>query len=306
MPIKIPDELPAAETLRNENIFVMPEERAVHQDIRELQILFLNLMPTKIITETQILRLLSNSPLQVEVDLLHPATHTAKNTSQAHLMKFYNTFEEIKNNKYDGMIITGAPVEHLDFKEVDYWKELKQIMEWSLSHVYSTFHICWGAQAALYYHYNIGKYPLEEKLFGVYSHKIYKKHTDLLRGFDDEFYVPHSRYTEIKKEDIEKEEELELLSISDTAGVYIVIKKDGRQVFVTGHSEYDSETLKREYERDVKKGLDISVPDNYFPDNDPQQEPVVNWRGHSNLLFGNWLNYYVYQETPYDISKISR
>lgn len=306
MPIKIPNELPAAETLKNENIFIMPEERAVHQDIRELQILLLNLMPTKIITETQILRLLSNSPLQVEIDFLHTATHDSKNTAEAHLINFYNTFDEIKDKKYDGMIITGAPVEHLKFEDVDYWEELKKIMEWSLSHVYSTFHICWGSQAALYYHYGINKYPLSEKLFGIFSHKICKKHTDLLRGFDDVFQVPHSRYTEIKKEDIDKIESLELLSVSDTAGVYIAARKDGRQIFVTGHSEYDTETLKREYERDIKKGLDISVPVNYFPDDDPDKEPVVSWRSHSNLLFGNWLNYYVYQETPYDINKIKK
>ena len=306
MPIKIPNDLPAADTLKKENIFIMPEKRALHQDIRALKILFLNLMPTKIITETQILRLLSNSPLQVDIDLLHPASHNSKNTSEAHLIKFYHTFEEIKDNKYDGMIITGAPVENLDFKEVDYWEELKTIMEWSRENVYSTFHICWGAQAGLYYHYGIEKYPLEEKMFGVFSHKIIKKHTDLLRGFDDIFNIPHSRHTEIRKEDIINNQGLDLLAESEEAGVGILASKDGRQVFATGHSEYDAKTLKKDYQRDINKGLDISVPENYFPDDDPEKEPVVTWRGHASLLFGNWLNYDVYQETPYDINKISR
>ncbi len=304
MPIKIPDELPASDILKNENIFVMPEERALSQDIRALKILFLNLMPTKIITETQILRLLSNSPLQVEIDLLHPETHESKNTSEAHMIKFYKIFSEIKDNKYDGLIITGAPVEHLEFKEVDYWQELKTIMEWSKKNVFSSLHICWGAQAGLYYHYGIDKYPLDQKLSGIYSHRICKKHKSLLRGFDDLFYAPHSRYTGIKRADIENEKELELLSESDEAGVYIAARPEGRQIFVTGHSEYDALTLKREYIRDKKKGFDVSLPENYFPENNPEKDPVVKWRGHANLLFGNWLNYCVYQETPYDLNEL--
>lgn len=304
MPIKIPDTLPAAETLTDENIFVMTEDRAVHQDIRALKILILNLMPTKITTETQLLRLLGNTPIQVDIDLLHPATHQSKNTAEEHLIKFYNTFKEIKDEKYDGMIITGAPVEHLQFEEVDYWEELQEIMTWSLHHVYSTIHICWGAQAGLYHHYGIPKYPLSDKMFGVFPHIVNEKDNKLLRGFDDEFYAPHSRYTEIRKQDIQQVSELKLLSESDKAGVYIVANRDGRQIFVTGHSEYDDSTLKREYERDIKKGLQITPPVNYFPEDNPEKEPVVRWRGHANLLFSNWLNYYVYQETPYDLSEI--
>ncbi|MFW5984814.1 MAG: homoserine O-acetyltransferase MetA [Halanaerobiaceae bacterium] len=306
MPIKIPNDLPAAETLKNENIFVMPEERALRQDIRALKILFLNLMPTKIVTETQILRLLSNSPLQVDVELLHPATHESKNTSEAHLIKFYKTFNEIKDKKYDGLIITGAPVELLEFQQVDYWDELKKIMEWSVHNVFSTLHICWGAQAGLFYHYGIEKYPMSEKLSGIFRHKICSKHKKLLRGFDDEFYAPHSRFTKTRKEDIVNHKELELLSESEKAGVYIVGRKDSRQIFITGHSEYDALTLKREYIRDLNQGKDISIPENYFPDDDPEKEPLVKWRGHANLLFGNWLNYCVYQETPYDLSKIEK
>ncbi len=306
MPIKIPNDLPAVETLQQENIFVMPEERALSQDIRALKILFLNLMPTKIVTETQILRLLSNSPLQVDVDLLHPETHESKNTSKAHLIKFYETFQEVRDRKYDGLIITGAPVEHLPFRKVDYWDELKDIMEWSLHNVFSTLHICWGAQAGLYYHYGIDKYTLEEKLSGVFRHKINKKHKKLLRGFDDEFFVPHSRYTEIRKADIIKHSRLELLAESEEAGVHIVSRKDGRQIFLTGHSEYDALTLKKEYLRDKEKGEDVPIPKNYFPDDDPSQKPIVRWRGHANLLFGNWLNYCVYQETPYELEKIEK
>ena len=306
MPIKIPNDLPAADTLQKENIFIMPEERALHQDIRALKILFLNLMPTKIITETQIFRLLSNSPLQIDVDLLHPATHNSKNTARAHLIKFYHTFEQIKHNKYDGMIITGAPVEHLEFAEVDYWDELKKIMDWSRENVYSTFHICWGAQAALYHHYDIEKYALDDKMFGVFPHKIMKRHTDLLRGFDDVFNIPHSRHTEIRKKDIVNHNDLHLLAESEEAGVGILVSSDRRQVFATGHSEYDAETLKKEYVRDVKRGLDIEVPQNYFPDDDPEKDPLVTWRGHASLLFSNWLNYNVYQETPYNINEISR
>lgn len=304
MPIKIPDALPAAEVLSNENIFVMTEYRALHQDIRPLKIAILNLMPTKIVTETQLLRVLGNSPLQVEVDLLHTKTYTSKNTPEEHLVTFYKTFDDIKHQNYDGLIITGAPIEHLEFEEVEYWEELKEIMDWSTHHVTSTMHICWAAQAGLYYHYGIPKYPLDKKMFGVFKHTVNKKNVPLLRGFDDEFLAPHSRHTEIRREDIEKVPKLELLSESEIAGVYIVKEKGGRQVFVTGHSEYDPLTLKYEYDRDVAKGLDIDVPQNYFPNDDPNQPPIVRWRAHSNLLFSNWLNYYVYQVTPYDLREI--
>lgn len=306
MPIKIPEDLPAKETLTNENIFVMGEERAIHQDVRPLKIAILNLMPTKIATETQLLRLIGNTPIQVEIELLHPKTHTSKNTSEEHLTKFYKTFDEVKDMKFDGLIITGAPVEHMEFEEVNYWEELKQIMEWSLSNVYSTFHICWGAQAGLYYHYGIKKYLLEEKLFGVFEHRIYKPNTMLLRGFDDVFYVPHSRHTEIRMEDVLKVNELDILSDSEEAGIYVIKTDGGRQIFVTGHSEYDQFTLKQEYDRDISRGLNIKVPKNYFPDDDPTKPPIVKWRGHANLLFSNWLNYYVYQETPYDLSQLNR
>ncbi|HHW48658.1 MAG TPA: homoserine O-succinyltransferase [Clostridiaceae bacterium] len=304
MPIKIPDDLPAVDILNKENIFVMPEERAFHQDIRPLKILLLNLMPNKIVTETQILRLLGNTPLQVDITLMHPKTHVSKNTPQEHLIRFYITFDDIKADKFDGMIITGAPVELLEFEEVDYWDELKEIMEWSKHNVFSTLHICWGAQAGLYYHYGIPKYPLPSKMFGVFPHTATKNYVKLLRGFDDVFYVPHSRHTEVRREDIEKVEELEILSESEESGVYLVARKDGRQIFVTGHSEYDPLTLKQEYERDKAKGLDISIPKYYFPGDDPSNQPLVNWRGHANLLFSNWLNYYVYQETPYDLNEL--
>jgi len=304
MPVKIPDNLPAMQTLTNENIFVMSESRAVTQDIRPLRIAILNLMPTKIITETQILRLIGNTPIQVEVTLLHPETHISKNTPQEHLTAFYKTFRDVRNEKFDGMIITGAPVEHLPFEEVTYWEELKEIMEWTKHNVTSTFHICWGAQAGLYYHYNIPKYPLKAKMFGVFEHTVTKPNVMLLRGFDDVFYVPHSRHTEVRRSDIEKVETLEILSESKEAGVYIVASKDNRQIFVTGHSEYDPLTLKSEYDRDVQKGLDIQLPKNYYPQDDPTKHPIVRWRGHANLLFANWLNYYVYQETPYDLNQI--
>ncbi len=304
MPIKIPNNLPAAGILTNENIFVMGEHRALHQDIRPLEIAILNLMPTKIVTETQILRLLGNSPLQVEVELLHPATYTSKNTPEEHLTVFYKTFEDIKNRKFDGMIITGAPVEHLEFEEVAYWEELAQIMDWTRYNVFSTFYLCWGAQAGLYRHYGIPKYPLEEKMFGVFPHTFNKKNVKLLRGFDDIFYAPHSRHTEVRRADIERILELEILAESEIAGVYLVAAKDGRQIYVTGHSEYDPLTLKAEYDRDVGKGLPITIPQNYYPDDDPTKHPVVRWRGHANLLFSNWLNYYVYQETPYDLNEI--
>ncbi|MEW6624692.1 MAG: homoserine O-succinyltransferase [Bacillota bacterium] len=306
MPIKIPDDLPAAETLTNENIFVMYEKRAYHQDIRPLNIAILNLMPTKIVTETQLLRLLGNTPLQVDITLLHPKTHNSKNTPKEYLLKFYNTFYEIKNQKFDGLVITGAPVEELEFEQVDYWDELKEIMDWSFENVFSTLHICWGAQAGLYHHYGVPKYPLPAKQFGIFPHRANKRNVKLLRGFDEIFYVPHSRHTEIRKEDVENISELEILSESDEAGVYLLARKDGRQVFVTGHSEYDPLTLKNEYDRDVGKGLDIAIPKNYFPDNDPKQYPIVNWRSHAHLLFANWLNYYVYQETPYLLEEIKR
>lgn len=304
MPIKIPNNLPATETLTNENIFVMSEHRAQHQDIRPLRIAILNLMPTKIQTETQLLRLLGNTPIQVEAIFLHPKTHNVKNTPEEHLVNFYQTFDEVKSQKFDGLIITGAPVEELEFEEADYWEELVEIMKWSLSNVYSAFHICWGAQAALYYHYGIKKYSLREKLFGVFPHKISKPNTMLLRGFDDLFCVPHSRHTEIRKEDIVKVKELDVLSESDEAGIYIMKTDKGRQIFVTGHSEYDPLTLKVEYDRDIARGLAISVPKNYFPGDNPEKYPLVTWRGHANLLYSNWLNYFVYQETPYNLDEI--
>jgi homoserine O-succinyltransferase len=304
MPIKIPDNLPAAKVLNNENIFVMFEDRAYHQDIRPLSIAILNLMPTKIVTETQILRLLGNSPLQVDTVFLHPKNHNSKNTSGEHLTNFYRHFEDIKNQKFDGMIITGAPVEHLEFEEVDYWDELEEIMDWAVHNVFSTFYLCWGAQAGLYHHYGIPKYPLKEKMFGVFPHFVSRKNVKLLRGFDDIFYAPHSRHTEIRRSDIEKVPALQILSESEEAGVYIVASMDGRKIFVTGHSEYDALTLKSEYDRDTAKGLDIKVPRNYYPGNDPNSQPTVRWRSHAYLLFSNWLNYYVYQETPYNPSEI--
>lgn len=304
MPIKIPDDLPAADTLINENVFVMFEKRAYHQDIRPLQILILNLMPTKIVTETQILRLLGNSPLQVDIHLLYLKSHVCRNTSKEHLARFYRTIDYVRDQKYDGIIITGAPVEHLEFQEVDYWEELKEIMCWSKNNVFSTMHLCWGAQAGLYHHFGIPKYPLDSKIFGVFSHRVNNKKSRLLRGFDDEFFVPHSRHTGILRADIEKVEQLEIMAESEEAGAYIVSTRDRSQVFVTGHAEYDPLTLKFEYERDQKKGLNIELPVNYFPGNDPAKEPLVKWRGHANLLFSNWLNYYVYQETPYDLMEI--
>ncbi|MGI6050575.1 MAG: homoserine O-acetyltransferase MetA [Acetivibrionales bacterium] len=305
MPINIPNNLPAYETLQNENIFVMSEERAKSQDIRPLKIAIMNLMPTKIITETQILRLIGNSPLQVDVELLHPATYKSKNTPKEHLRLFYKTFDDVKDQRFDGLIITGAPVETMEFEEVAYWDELEQLMDWSVTHTFSTFHICWGAQAGLYHHYGIKKHPLPRKISGVFPHTVNEKYFKLFRGFDDVFYVPHSRYTEVRKEDIEKIPDLKILSESPETGVYIVASKNGRQIFVTGHSEYDPETLKNEYERDIAKGLDIDVPANYFPENNPENDPIVKWRSHANLLFANWLNYYVYQETPYDLYTMS-
>ena len=304
MPIRIPNDLPAAETLLQENIFVMHQNRAITQDIRPLEIVLLNLMPTKIATETQLSRVLGNTPLQVNLELLQMRSHESKNVSAGHMQAFYKTFDQIKNRKFDGMVITGAPVENMEFEEVDYWQELCEIMEWSKTHVHSTFHICWGAQAGLYYHYGIQKHPLPEKLFGVYPHKRDYPKAILLRGFDDVFYAPHSRHTTVLREDIDKVWDLRIIASSDEAGVYIVQTKHGRQIFVTGHSEYDPETLKTEYLRDKSAGLPIHVPRNYFPGDDDTQEPLVRWRGHGNLLFSNWLNYFVYQTTPYDIMEI--
>ena len=304
MPIRIPDSLPATAALESENIFVMTEFRAMHQDIRPLKLLLVNLMPTKIVTETQILRKLSNTPLQIEVELLKTASHVSKNVSAEHLETFYTTFEEVKDRQFDGMIITGAPVELLDFEDVDYWDELSRIMEWSATNVHSTFHICWGAQAGIYHHYGVQKHELPAKMFGVFNHKVMKPHSPLMRGFDDSFMAPHSRYTEVRAEDIEAHPELELVAVSDEAGVYIAKSVDSRNFFVFGHPEYDRGTLKAEYDRDVAKGLDIDVPVNYFPDDDPEKAPMSTWRSHAQLLYTNWLNYYVYQTTPYDISKV--
>ncbi len=306
MPIRIPNDLPATNTLQQENIFVMTEKRAVTQDIRPLEIVLLNLMPTKITTETQLTRLLGNTPLQVHLELMHTRSHKSKNTSQDHLLSFYKTFDELKHRKFDGMVITGAPVEQMEFEDVDYWDELCQIMEWSKTHVHSTFHICWAAQAGLYYHYGIPKRPLPEKLFGVFPHDKEYKRSILLRGFDDVFYVPHSRHTTVAREDIENAGGLRIVAASQKAGVYAVLNKEGRQIFVTGHSEYDPDTLKNEYLRDKSQGLDIHVPENYFPNDDDTRDPIVRWRGHANLLFSNWLNYFVYQTTPYDIMTIGQ
>jgi len=306
MPIKVPNELPAVKTLADENIFVMTDTRAITQDIRPLKILILNLMPNKTTTETQLSRLLGNSPLQVEIELLHTKSHVSKHTSKEYLLSFYKTFDDIKHRNFDGMIITGAPVEKMPFEEVSYWEELCEIMEWSKKHVTSTFHICWGAQAGLYYHYGINKCDLPQKMFGVFEHTADYKRSILLRGFDDRFMVPHSRHTTVKREDIEKDDRLKILASSEEAGVYIVSTEGGKQIFVTGHSEYDANTLKSEYDRDVNAGLEIAIPKNYFEDNDPQKEPVVTWRSHANLLYTNWLNYFVYQTTPYDINDINQ
>lgn len=304
MPIKIPDKLPATKQLNKENIFVMTETRAVHQDIRPLKIVIVNLMPTKITTETQLLRLLSNSPLQSEIDFLQMNSHQSKNTSTEHLEAFYKTFDQIKDSRYDGMIITGAPVENMNFEDVDYWDELVEIMEWSTTHVTSTFHICWAAQAGLYYHYGVPKYPLDSKCSGIFKHTVSRPTAKLVRGFDNEFYAPHSRNTEVRAEDVKKVKDLEILAESEEAGVYIVFTKGGRRIFVMGHSEYDANTLRDEYFRDVDKGINPEVPKHYFPGDNPRRRPVVKWRSHANLLFSNWLNYFVYQLTPYDIDTI--
>ncbi len=304
MPLNIPVTLPAVEALRTENIFVMDSERASTQEIRPLKIVILNLMPIKITTETDLIRLLSNSPLQIEIDFLHMETHCSKNTPIEHLMSFYKTFDEIKKSNYDGMIITGAPVEQIPFEEVNYWSEITTIFDWARTHVTSTFFICWAAQAGLYYHYGINKYPLDAKMFGVFEHRLFDPQNPIFRGFDDIFYVPHSRHTEIRAEDIRKNPDLTLLSESPESGVYMVMARNGREFYITGHSEYSPLTLDTEYKRDIAKGLPINMPQNYYRDNNPDNEPLVRWRSHANLLFTNWLNYFVYQETPYDLSKI--
>ena len=304
MPIRIPNGLPATKTLTSENIFVMTETRAVAQDIRPLEILVLNLMPTKIATETQLARLLGNTPIQVSLEFIHTKSHESKNTAQEHLFQFYKTFDQIQGRNYDGLVITGAPVEQMPFEEVEYWDELCAIMEWSKTHVYSTFHICWGAQAALYYHYGIPKVDLPEKLFGVFPHRVERRSNMLMRGFDDTFMVPHSRHTGTRREDIEACPTLKILASSDKAGVYAMSTEGGRQVFISGHSEYDADTLEKEYLRDKNAGLPIHVPDNYYPNDDDSLRPMVTWRSHANLIYQNWLNYYVYQTTPFDLGKI--
>lgn len=304
MPLNIPITLPAVDVLRDENIFVMDSERASTQEIRPLKIVILNLMPIKITTETDLIRLLSNSPLQIEIDFLHMESHCSKNTPIEHLMMFYKTFDEIKKSNYDGMIITGAPVEQMPFEEVNYWNELTGIFDWARNHVTSTFFICWAAQAGMYYHYGVPKYPLDKKMFGVFEHRAYNPLNPIFRGFDDVFYVPHSRHTEVRSEDILKNPDLTLLSESPDSGVYMVMARNGREFFITGHSEYSPLTLDTEYKRDVAKGLPIDIPKNYYSDNNPENEPLVRWRSHANLLFTNWLNYFVYQETPYNLEEI--
>ena len=306
MPIQIPNDLPAAGILQQENIFVMKQTRAETQQIRPLEIVLLNLMPTKIVTETQRSRVLGNTPLQVHLELMMVSGHKSRNTPQEHLLTFYKTFDELKDRKFDGMVITGAPVEHMDFEDVNYWQELCEIMEWSKDHVHSTFHICWAAQAGLYYHYGIQKKQLPQKLFGVYPHYADYKRAILLRGFDDEFWVPHSRHTTVDRADLERIPGMKILASSPQAGVYLMMNDQGRQIFVTGHSEYDPDTLEKEYLRDKNQGLSIQVPDNYYPGNDDTQPPIVRWRGHANLLYSNWLNYFVYQTTPYDIMAVGK
>ncbi len=304
MPIKIPNELPAVKTLECENIFVMTETRAITQDIRPLKILILNLMPTKVDTETQLSRLLGNTPLQVEIELIHTSSYQSKNVSEEHLLSFYKEFADVKDRYFDGMIITGAPVEKMEFEEVEYWQELVEIMEWTKTHVHSTLHICWGAQAGLYYHYGIKKYLMEEKLSGVYAHIVDYKRSILFRGFDDVFFVPHSRYTTVKREEIEAVPELRILASSEKAGVHTVTTRGGKQIFITGHSEYDADTLNKEYTRDKNAGISPKIPENYFLDDDDTKPPLLTWRAHATLLFTNWLNYFVYQTTPYDINEI--
>ena len=306
MPIKIPNDLPAVKTLADENIFVMTETRAITQDIRPLKILLLNLMPKKIETETQFSRLLGNTPLQVELELIHTKSHKSKNVAEEHLLSFYKIFDDVKDNYYDGFVITGAPVEHMPFEEVEYWDELVEIMEWSKTHVHSTLHICWGAQAGLYYHYGINKHQLDEKVFGVFPHKVDYKRSILFRGFDDKFMAPHSRHTTVLREDIEAVPGLRVLASSEEAGVYAIANKKGRQIFITGHSEYDPDTLKNEYLRDLGQGKPIKMPKNYFPGDNAKRAPKVTWRAHANLLFSNWLNYFVYQTTPYDVNAVAK
>ncbi len=304
MPVTIPSALPARRILEGENVFVMTQGRAVNQDIRPLHIAIVNLMPTKLVTETQLLRLLSNTPLQLEITLLRMASHDPRNTPQDHLDAFYTTFEDARDRNFDGLIITGAPIETLPFEQVDYWPELQQIMDWSREHVYSTMHVCWGAQAALYHYYGIEKYPLADKMFGVFAHRVLDPHNRVLSGFDEVFPAPHSRHTETRAADIAAVPELDLLAVSDEAGVYLAASKDGRHLYVTGHPEYERDTLKLEYDRDVSRGLDIAVPQHYYPRDDPSQTPVVSWRSHAFLLYANWLNYCVYQGTPYDLAAI--
>ncbi|MBQ3320059.1 MAG: homoserine O-succinyltransferase [Spirochaetia bacterium] len=304
MPIKIPNGLPAAKTLEKENIFFMTETRAMTQDIRPLQILLLNLMPIKIDTETQFARVLGNTPLQIDLELIAPTGHTSKNTKKEHMLAFYKTFADVKEKYYDGLIITGAPIEHLDFEQVDYWPELCQIMDWSTTHVFSTLHICWGAQAGLYHHFGIPKVEMEKKLSGIYRHHLEGKNFMLFRGFDDTFCVPHSRYTTVLRKDVEKVKSLKILASSPEAGIYAIKTNEGRQIFLLGHAEYDADTLKKEYIRDVEAGIRPAIPENYFPDDDPTKEPIVSWRSCAHLLYANWLNYYVYQSTPYDLKAI--
>lgn len=304
MPVRIPNDLPARLELAEENIFVMADDRAAHQDIRPLRIAVLNLMPTKMVTETQLLRLLGNTSLQVDISFVRMGSHESKNTPIEHLEAFYEPLERILDERFDGLVITGAPVETLPFEEVDYWPELSALMEWSRKKVWSTLHICWGAQAGLYYHYGIRKYPLPEKMFGLFHHRALDLKDPLLRGFDEVFLAPHSRYTDVRREDIETERALKLLATSEEAGVYIAASQDGREVYVTGHPEYDRLTLKAEYDRDVSRGLPIKVPTNYFPGDDPRLPPLMTWRSHAHLLYANWLNYYVYQATPFDLESL--
>lgn len=304
MPVRVPENLPARQTLAAENIFVMTRERAIHQDIRPLRIAVLNLMPTKIVTETQLLRLLGNSPLQVDITFIRMDTHESRNTPPEHLDAFYESLDQVLHERFDGLIITGAPVETLPFEEVDYWPELVRLMEWSATNVWSTLHICWGAQAALYHRFGVPKYPLAEKMFGLFHHKVLAPNEPLLRGFDEQFFAPHSRHTEVRLQDVEAVQGIKVLCVSDEAGVYMAATEDGRMVFVTGHPEYDRLTLKAEYDRDVGRGLPIAVPRNYFPGDDPRREPLVTWRSHAHLLYANWLNYYVYQATPYDLARL--
>ena len=304
MPVKVPSTLPAVEALKNENIFVIDEKRASNQDIRPLKIAILNLMPLKIMTETDLLRLLSNTPLQIELDLIDTASHECKNTPREHIEEFYKTFDDVKNQNYDGLIITGAPVEKLEFGEVEYWDELTHIFDWAKSHVTSTLYICWAAFAGLYYHYGVPKHMIEKKISGVFKHRVLDKNNPIFRGFDDEFYVPHSRFTKLHKQDIDKVPQLSIIAESDESGIYMVMARGGREVYITGHSEYSPNTLDYEYHRDLEKGKNPSVPVNYYPDNDPSKAPIVRWKAHANLLYSNWLNYFVYQETPYDINTI--